>query len=1389
MYLYRTVSGRISNRSTSVTPKIPAKVSLHNSADLHNDTASSGSHVLDQTQSTLHYGNDETMEIHSESSVSGSRSLNSPKLERIQSQEEDVPRPEVGEFVHEEVDDKEDAMVTMETQDQGACSNIFTNLLTTNLDDVVVNESYNIDIIETAHASSANQNVNDNDDSASHDEYASHDENLSHDEYASSHDENLSHDEYASSHDENLSHDDASHGDNFSQASQASYHLDSCDTESYDQSNSTSLPSELKFSSLDRSDSMSLPSDVKCQSFDQSDSIHSGLSEDDLLEGEKLYLQSLTNIGDGDVDDFVDNVVEPFLFDAQTKSLLVSAKSTDSVPVTSESLPDKTASSTDEIRATNAETVESNNGKNQLENLPVSGDNITDMSSISNVLGEISSSKFQDVTESQGPAESEGNRPPPTLKHKRVYDLEENDFPYIDDSQDEMEPSSCILATVDSDEEMNRKVSTDSDTSCLPNGTAVVYSAEPIISHDIDSTKGTENDISEKGIIDDENVKTDEKDQTGQTEQSNSADMIDDIPYYLHRRHIEGDIKRKKETELFTALANVLSSSSSSSPTRSPSRPGRSLKRPQNMQIQQLKADEIPFQPPPNSAAKRTPSNSPGRSPGRISPGNLRLDFSAEGRRSRKISGSSHSRSPSGGRNRMEVINYHKLPRKDNFSSVDDTTSPPKEKDILSHVPKVKANTTQDSPLKEKDILSHVPKVKANTTQDSQTDNKTTNAIKNDVVRKKKNGSYNRQKPVGKIMKQDSVVSDGSVDIANDDVEKNYVSNSLIEPVAPESDSSNEKVKVESVSKKGSSELTTKTGVRDKKVDRVTNLASVDLKRFNPNNSAYYECYANQVCDTTNRTELPAYITEMTDFELMKENNLGEIATDSLTRHSAAFRKPKPKLSELKTKNKTYEEEEWESLIQQLRKEDDLSPDDLQPSDLLRPLDETVRKKHVGRTPGDIPFQPPGSAFLKDDKKHCFDLYSDMEPDLSYTAASILLSQSYYQNYTTHHDCVDSSFPTFKSTPSASPMGSRSSTSLSSLGDSSGAITMSLSHDTEDIQMEEKSLVDLAFDIQEIDCGDLSVPHHAVIRRNLSPCRLKEYTAQSCKEVRVQGQSSEDEISDMVRKRHSYHGETKESTITKQRRKLLEPKRVSFHETVEEIQSEPYPSSSSSDEKQSDKDKDSEMESPDISMSKTNSDICDSADSGVGDNSSRQFVEGIDRDDLLDSVKTPRREEDSDSSRASSFGGKSGSESDDESECSEGGDLDKSNEFLKFARSLADSGKESTADSGVGDSMTNTTEPSPSEPLKIEHVKDCHGQDAELLKNVNGTIEPSIEAHKLAADSYEDISSSSSGSDLIVGETDKRPSIDPLESLEQLHDSYVSSDEESFEGEATVETD
>lgn len=1229
------------------------------------------------------------------------------------------------EFIRE-AEDEGEAMVSTETKDQGAC-NIFTNMLTTNLDDIVVNESYNINIIETAHASSANQNVNDSDDRASHDEFTSHG-------YAS-HDENLSHDD-------SLSHDDTSHDDNFSQTSQASYHLDSCDTDTYDQSNSMSLPSELRFSSLDQSDSLSLPSDVK-----GSDSLHSGLSEDDLLEGERLYLQSISNIGDGDVDSFVDNVVEPLLFEAQTKSLHITAKNAEALSSASE--PFVTSEEAKEDDAVTTDLDDTQKGK-------VDSNVSVDVLLVSSQDNGITHKITQDFQESKELCigsdfnNGETEEVPVVVKMKTSYDLEEHDFPFIDDEQDEIEPSSCILATVESDEEKGKKIA-DAELGCLPNGSAVVYSAE--FSETASACQNAESESSEKLVSENDYLITEV---TEEFEEIKEEDMFDDIPYYLHRRLIDGDIRRKKETELYTALANVLSTS----PVSAQSRPGRSLKRPQNMQVQQLKADEIPFQPPPSSAAKRTPSASPGRSPGRISPGGLTLDFSTGGRRSRTLSGSSHSRSPSGGRNRMEVINYHKLPKKDNFSSVDDTASSPKEEGFFSPIPKPKQTTLDKTKVGEKSSqCEEVTKTAVN-------GDKSADSEKGDL--KKTKSSAVKERTAAKIVKQDSVQSEGSLNLSeanSGDTAVELSDNFNVEECKHMLTSNLKSRKIDS-KRKGSLDI--KIEFTPKSILSKKSLAK---RRFSEGAGIYHKTVYEEDFDMLTQTELklPVSFSVEPEMKMVKESNIGEFATDSLTRHSGALRKTKPKLSELNTKGKSYEEQEWEDLIQKLRKEDDSSPDDLQPSDLLRPLDETVRTKSSG-----------------DSRRSMHDYYYDLDPEPSYTAASILLSQSYYQNYTTHHDCVDSNFSTFKATPSISPAGSRSSTSLSSLGDSSGAITMSLSHDTEDIQMEEKSLADYAFDILEAENDDSAAQHHAMIRRNISPCRLKEYTTQSCKEFRVHSNSEDDDF-DIVNKRHSYHGETVESAISKQRRKLLEPKRVSFHETVEEIQSEPYPSSSSSDEKQSDKD------SPDMPAADDSGTTYEAGNSEKVDNLSEAFEKELDSENFVE-IPLTREEEDSDGSRGSgSRGGRSGSESDDESECSDEGDLDKTNEFLKFARSLADSGKESTADSGVGESMTNTTEPSPSESLKkLEHLPKTPEQDSDLHESSEcGNFgESSIEYVKDVSQSYEDVSSSSSSnSDDIAAEKNKRPSIDPLESLEQLHDSYVSSDEENFDGEPVMDAD
>eukprot|EP00106_Octopus_bimaculoides_P000879 XP_014768321.1 PREDICTED: FERM, RhoGEF and pleckstrin domain-containing protein 1-like [Octopus bimaculoides] len=87
----KSVSGR-NSRSTSATPKSHQKTTTLNSSDFHvsqNSTASSGSHVLAENAQDNNCitssARVETAEVHSESSLSGSRSLNSPKLESARS--------------------------------------------------------------------------------------------------------------------------------------------------------------------------------------------------------------------------------------------------------------------------------------------------------------------------------------------------------------------------------------------------------------------------------------------------------------------------------------------------------------------------------------------------------------------------------------------------------------------------------------------------------------------------------------------------------------------------------------------------------------------------------------------------------------------------------------------------------------------------------------------------------------------------------------------------------------------------------------------------------------------------------------------------------------------------------------------------------------------------------------------------------------------------------------------------------------------------------------------------------------------------------------------------------------------------------------------------------
>lgn len=152
----------MSCRSTSVTPKIPAKTSTLNSSDLQNSTASSGSHILDTTPDTpLTSTRVETAEVHSDSSMSGSRSLGSPKLDssrKAESGAEDrvAATPDSGDNLEADLESR------IQPAKRGAANNfvsspVDSNTVTAITVDTVVKDSDDQVLM------SANQNANDSD--------------------------------------------------------------------------------------------------------------------------------------------------------------------------------------------------------------------------------------------------------------------------------------------------------------------------------------------------------------------------------------------------------------------------------------------------------------------------------------------------------------------------------------------------------------------------------------------------------------------------------------------------------------------------------------------------------------------------------------------------------------------------------------------------------------------------------------------------------------------------------------------------------------------------------------------------------------------------------------------------------------------------------------------------------------------------------------------------------------------------------------------------------------------------------------------------------------------------------------------------------------------------
>ena len=1318
------MSGRISSRSSSVTPKITSKAH-HNSADLHNSTASSGSHTFEQSQAPV-YTNEmpDRADIHSESSVSGSRSLNSPKLDRGQSQDlERTPQHEAAMLVSEGVDEGEATMVTKEVpqeEEEGAYSDKLTNMLNinTNLDDVEVNEDY-LDVVDNSIIltnMSANQNVNDNDDSQS----------------------------------------------------RASIHLNSGDTE-LEPTNSISLPSELISASQDQSDSLSLHSDSKDLGFDQSDlSSHSCFSAEEIADLESC-LQTISNIGCGELNSLVENVVELLPSVSRTAN-------TNMDPVDTES---------------NVSSLEGPELKQETNEIVT--EEFTTLSHMMNTDDEMVCSvieKSGNILDEQGAHEQEQI----SMPAYKFVDNTKQSMLVSDQKIDthvgngDIEPSSCIISTVKSTEINETRVKTAEDT----------------IVKDLDTSYDLDLEDSEVKSV------------------SDISDMLDDIPYYLHRRHIEGDEARMKETELYTALVNALNTAVSSDPGTS--RRCRSLRRPPNMQIQQLKADEIPFQPRSSSTpGKRAPSKSPVRR-------SVRSERSStEPRRSRKSAGSSHSRSPSGGR-RIELVNFHKLPKKDNFSSVDDTASPPKEEDIVAQFGKYRDTSSdmedksfdesvsfEKSPITESDVEGNISGTQLVSESDSMRalsdgSMSLTHSSMSINESETSQGSYSlsdlnlsRDEMYDMAHEMDSFDGSKKDTISLDDLDLPFIdsfdeSDIISSEMCHLGSSTSRQHPLE---KKCESNIQTETSTSESSHD-ILNTSAIDKiesqKSCESPLSTDDKHVENDInVDKPNIDAAPSRYEEThfsaDDVAVALKHSTSE-ATEAVTETSTGSQvlnhktasKPLLKPLDIPVKverHKSSKEAEWEALMKELKEADERSPDDLHPSDLLLSLSAERSRADAKQTFRKMNLHEESSIDELDELLLQTTVFNNDDQSQAYEgldlAASILLSNSSGQPYTRLHDRQNVQFSTFK--PADSPLEYQANTNLVAVGGYGGVVTVTLSHDIEDIQMEEKSISNI-FDMPHEDESkqnrgrSLTATHHAVIKRSLSPRRLVEYTAATVKQVEIKG-NSENEIG-IHPKRHSYHGETLDSVQI--RRKRLEPKRVSFHETVEEITAEPYQSSSSSGEDRnsgSENGNNSDVTSPDmVTSSSANSDLCYSPVDPVRDQRGQSDLN--DKGTIISTGNLSCLE------NPYSNGETSGTESDDESSSDEA-ERDRVDEFLKFAQSLADCGKDYATDSGVGDSIANTTEVSPCDPqYRQEHLDEYDDDDTNVHDNDDSNVNTVVNSKDITeTQNFEDASSSSSSSDNVADINKKRPSIDPLESLEQLHDSYVSSDDESFEGEAT----
>lgn len=195
-----------------------------------------------------------------------------------------------------------------------------------------------------------------------------------------------------------------------------------------------------------------------------------------------------------------------------------------------------------------------------------------------------------------------------------------------------------------------------------------------------------------------------------EADKNDPDNLIEDIPYYLERRMYEN--------------SNVADAQEANSPPFI--RRGRSSKkrRPTNMQIEHVKVYE-------GGSQSRTESPDSGRSfsldkvtSKSMSPTGRAVLSRSPSTGPRHSSKSSLERSPSCNR-KLEIVNVHRLPPKDSFSSIDDTTSPTMERDIVRHF-QTRGILSKSSSFKgEKDIKARNPSLNKSSSFHGEKDLKT----------------------------------------------------------------------------------------------------------------------------------------------------------------------------------------------------------------------------------------------------------------------------------------------------------------------------------------------------------------------------------------------------------------------------------------------------------------------------------------------------------------------------------------------------------------------------------------------------------------------------------------------------------------------------------------